>query len=101
MTDDTPTREELIAICESAFTPESEWSDRDSSAAHRQLGECYALLKAGCEFWVRTERNTNWVSIEFRGFDAFEYGDDGPLDHDRYYVPTAERVAANPGKDWY
>jgi len=99
-----PTREDLLEICERALvTPESAWSDRDSSSATRQLGEAYALLKAGCTFYVEKESKHNawWVHIEFRGFNYFEGDSDGmgPLDDDRFYIPLAERVVE--GKDWY
>lgn len=96
-------REALLALCERGFVPQERWRDRDSSSAQQQLGECYALLRAGCEFYVRTERDTHWVTIEYKGFAYFEgtYDGMGPLDHDRYYVPTAERLAAADDGDWY
>lgn len=102
---DVPDRAALLDICERALsTPQSAWRDRDSASATRQLGEAYALLKAGCEFYI-TERdtrlNTWWVTIEYRGFDYFEGTFDGmgPLDHERFYIPFAERLV--DGEDWY
>jgi len=101
--DRSPNREDLLAICERAFVPEEKWSNRDSSAAQRQLGECYALLRAGCEFYVHEDdRQTLWVSVEFYGFDSFEWGlDEVPRESEQYYLPTAERLDARDGKDWY
>ena len=46
------TREDLLKICEQAFVSEDKWHDRDSEDAQSKLGECYALLKDGCEFEV-------------------------------------------------
>lgn len=103
MTEIAPTRADLIAICERAFTPQDQWRNRDSSAAHRQLGECYALLKAGCDFWVRRDdRDTYWVTVEHHGFDYFEYGsEEGCTSNEQYYLPTAARLDQVDGKDWY
>jgi hypothetical protein len=93
-------RDALIAICERAFVPEDRWRDRDSSAAQRQLGECYALLRAGCYvLGTRVERDAIWVTIEYRGFGHFDY--DGALDDDRFYLPTPERLDRADGGDWY
>lgn len=99
-----PTREELLAICERALaTPEAAWCNRDSSSATRQLGEAYALLKAGCDFHVSRDDglHTWWVTITYRGFNYFEgdYDGMGPLDYERFYIPLAERVV--DGEDWY
>lgn len=98
------TRDELVAICEQAFVPEEQWSDRDSSGAQRQLGEAYALLRAGCQFIERRdmggpEGRTIWLAIEFKGFGYFDYG--GPQDDETYYLPTQERLDAAAGRDWY
>jgi hypothetical protein len=96
-------RDVLLALCERGFVPQEHWYNRDTSAAQRQLGECYALLKAGCEFTVHTERDTHWVTVTYRGFDFFEgtYDGMGSLDDERFYVPTAERLDRSPGRDWY
>lgn len=104
-TDSTPDRAALLALCERGFVPQEQWRNRDSSAAQRQLGEAYALLRAGCDFFVdrQTKHGAHWVVIEFRGFDYFEgdYDGRGPLDNERFYIPTAERLDANDGGDWY
>lgn len=106
MPEQPPSREELVALCERAIVPESKWGNRDSAAAHRQLGEALALLRAGCDFMVRPSSNYHadkiWqVSVFYRGFDFFEYGDDRYLKQDSFYVPTAERLDQVAGDDWY
>jgi len=104
MSKKTPTREDLLAICERALTtPYIAWRNRDSSSAVRQLGEAHALLKAGCEFFVKPDErlHTWWVTVTYPGFEYFEDGYDGmgPLDDERFYIPFAERV--KDGEDWY
>lgn len=98
----TPTREELLSLCERGVVPEKKWWDRDSASAQRQLGECRALLAAGCDFDVEPEikHNAWWVHVFFRGFDAFEYGEQA-MSHESFYVPTSERLEARPDGDWY
>jgi len=104
---DEQQRQTLISICERAIVNQDKWDDRDSSAAHKQLGVCWSLLKAGCDFHAMKDpdRETLWVQVSFRGFNWFEYGDtdDGydPLDNDRFYLPTVERLNAADGGDWY
>lgn len=101
-------RDILLNICRQAFVPEDRWHDRDSAGAQRQLGECYALLKAGCRFEVRTDMDaeggaldkdrTIWVRIWSKGFGYFEVG---KLDEETYYLPAQARLDAVAGKDWY
>ena len=43
-------REKLIKICEKAIVDISKWSNRDSPSAQINIGKCWALLKAGCEY---------------------------------------------------
>jgi hypothetical protein len=101
----TPDRAQLIAICERALeTQESTWHNRDSYSATKQLGEAYALLKAGCEIATiqRDDRlRTWWVTIYSKGFDYFEGTVDGmgEKDDDRFYIPFASKVIT--GQDWY
>jgi hypothetical protein len=97
----TYTREDLLAICECAFVQQEHWYNRDSASAQRQLGEAYALLKAGCEFWIGsdTDIRTIWVVITSEGFAHKDY--DGGLDTEHFYLPTRERLAQSDGKDWY
>lgn len=99
----TPTREELVKLCEDGIVPHDRWHDRDSSSAQRQLGEALVLLRAGCEFSVRRDDwlRTWWVTIEFRGFSSFEYGDDAPLSDETFYIPVRERLDQCDGQDWY
>lgn len=99
-------RDDLLAICERAFVPETRWFNRDSASAQRQLGECYALLKAGCNFVVQrgddgcsTDDHTVWVEVACKGFAHMDY--DGPLDRETYYLPTAARLDDRDGRDWY
>lgn len=102
------TRGELIATCQRAFVPENNWLDRDSAGAQKQVGECLALLHAGCEFkilhgddgYCSTDEQTIWVEIQCRGFADFEYGD--RPERNTYYLPTAARLESRgQGKDWY
>lgn len=96
-------REELLSICEAAFVPQDRWKNRDSASAQRQLGECYALLKAGCAFVV-TDRvhkdtlRTIGVDITFHGFGYFEVG---YVETDSFYLPTRLRLAESSMRDWY
>lgn len=95
-----PTREEFIALIDRATVPESEWNDRDSAGAQRQLGEGRALLLSGCEYTVEpgNEHDCWWLEITYRGFDYFEVGD---LSTDTFYIPTEKRLTEVNGKDWY
>lgn len=96
------TRDQLISLCHRAFVPEVQWRNRDSAAAQRQVGECYALLIAGCLYTVtdETDDRTIWVDVHFDGFGHFDWG--GPQDDETFYLPTAERLDdARNGRDWY
>lgn len=101
------TREELIAICEKSTIAEKDWRNRDSSDAQRQLGEAWALLKAGCDFYIRrsgdcaSNESTIWIEIEFNGFNFFEYGSESSKESETYYLPTESRLESAKGKDWY
>lgn len=110
------TREELVALCERAVVPEEKWLDRDSAEAQRQVGACWAQLKAGCRFDVHqvegaeydmnTDEDTVWLTVRAKGFqyvEAFEPGDD-PLDYlddESYYLPTPALLERAAGGDWY
>ncbi|HRJ06898.1 MAG TPA: hypothetical protein PK911_05125 [Candidatus Saccharibacteria bacterium] len=99
-------RDDLTAICEQSFTPQDKWRDRDSSSAHRQLGEAYALLKSGCDYKVlregmlETDKDTIWLEITHRGFSDFEDGSE-PSYKDNFYLPTQARLDDRKGDDWY
>ena len=110
------TREELIDICERAIVPEEKWRNRDSEKAHVQVGECWALLRAGCEFEVlycpggstSTDHETIWLRTYSQGFNYFEGGwsldDEDPRDYLRkelHYLPTPKRLDQANGGDWY
>lgn len=105
------TREELVALCERAVVAHDQWSDRDSARAHVQLGQLWALLKAGCDFHInkvddRTGMLDIWVT--WRGFQWFEgtgdpaeYRRDELMEDDTFYMPGEERLNDMDGKDWY
>lgn len=99
------TRDELLEVCERGFSPEGSWCNRDSSGAVRQLGECYALLRAGCEYRIlcggglSTNGRTIWLEVSYDGFAHFESG--GSKDNETFYLPTPERLErSGAGKDW-
>lgn len=112
------TREELISICEAAVVPQDKWSNRDTPEAQRSLGKCWVYLKAGCKFWVITEKDpkdpndrcvtdneTIWVRIQHETFNSFEIAE--PEDGDKYeekelfYLPTRQRLKRANRGDWY
>lgn len=113
------TREELIEICEAAIAPMETWHNRDSAGAMRQVGDCWALLKAGVPFRIETsghtatDHDTIWIEhYGIRGFNRFEYGDNsGPhpsgygegdnTDTETSYLPTWKRLEERKGGDWY
>ena len=70
-------RAALIKICEDAIVPETQWRNRDSSDAQQQIGQAWALLRAGCEYQVltegdlKTDGSTVWVEITHAGFGFF------------------------------
>lgn len=101
MMDGEYTREALLDICEASFVAQQHWSNRDSASAQRQLGEAYALLKAGCEFTIgsETDDRTVWLNVSSEGFAHHDYG--GGLDEDFFYLPSQERLRQVDGKDWY
>jgi hypothetical protein len=101
------TTEELIARCEAAVVPVERWSNRDSAGAQRQIGEALVLLRAGAEWREaidpKSDERTLWIEITYPGFEAFECGRDDRTywADDLFYIPTAARVAASEGSDWY
>lgn len=100
-----PDREELIALCDRALAvSQDDWSNRDTARATMQLGQAYALLRAGCDFYITDlKMGSWWVTITYKGFDYFEgtFEGMGPLDDDSFYIPTLERLDSVQGKDWY
>lgn len=105
-------REELIGLLAQSFVPEERWHDRDSARAQKQVGECLALLKDGCDFEVlttghlKTDDKTVWVKIWFKDFQYFEYHDKEESERnqkgsDTFYIPTGERLNKAEGSDWY
>ena len=55
-----PTRDELVDLCDRGVVAHSHWRNRDSAEAQRQLGECRALLLAGCDFRIADE-TAEWL----------------------------------------
>ena len=105
------TREELIEICEKAIVQEKDWQDRDTESSQCKVGECWALLKAGCDFEViyeddtcATDETTIWLYVYSEGFRYFEYASADDNDYKEthhYYLPTKKRLEQVNGKDWY
>jgi hypothetical protein len=93
------TRELLIGLCEDGSVPESEWYNRDSERAQRQLGEALMLLRAGCEFTINpdTDAKAVWIDTISKGFQYVECGE---LRYDHFYIPTRSRLDRAAG-DWY
>ena len=116
------TREDLITLCERAIVPEKWWMNRDTASMHINIGEAWALLKAGCDFTVITQENaevlkggscvtdddTIWLYIYATGFKWFEdiwaeNDEERASSKDQYlhYIPTAKRLDEVDGGDWY
>jgi hypothetical protein len=95
------TREQLIEICEKAIVPVKQWNNRDSADAQRQIGQCLALLKAGCEIidQINNNHETITVFISYPGFSKMDHN--GPEDEESFYLPTPERLVKRKGGDWY
>jgi hypothetical protein len=103
------TRQNLIQLCDDAVVVQSEWSNRDSADAQKQVGQIRQLLKAGCGFvvlekadqaGVETDEDTIWLEITYKGFWDFENGEDASQ-KDIVYLPTPARIKKANGKDWY
>lgn len=103
-------REALLAICEASCVEQHKWRDRDSAEAQMQVGKCYALLKAHCDFKVMegepkagqcvTDERTIWVEVEYEGFMYHEDPECG-RQKDTFYLPTPARLDETKGEDWY
>lgn len=106
------TRELLIAICEAAVVSVDRWVNRDSPGAHTQLGLCWVLLKAGCEYTVFyrpegkegsgcfTDESTIWLEVRHPTFNTFEHGG-GNEEYETFYLPTPARLERCGIRDWY
>jgi hypothetical protein len=102
-------RQQLVALCQKAFVKQKDWEDRDSASAQIQLAQAYWLLKGGCKFRIRdnkekdkefiTDNVTIWLDIYWRGFKNFETG--GDLEERTFYIPTLKRLKIYPKGDWY
>lgn len=105
------TREELVAICEAAIVPKERWSDRDTPHSIERVGVCWAFLKAGCDFRIRTkpqspsdgcvtDTDTIWLDVTHPDFISIECGE-GDGETETFYLPTRQRLAERAGRDWY
>lgn len=97
------TRKELIRLCENSIVKENKWHDRDSEKAQIQIGEAWALLKAGC-MYREVSKNSHTLDIEVfsNGFRWFESGGEEDCKESRtFYIPTEERLKESKGGDWY
>jgi len=100
----TPTRQELITLCNRGVVPQTHWHNRDSAGAQIQLATARTLLLAGCEFRLDdteptiSDKNTWWIEVTYKGFNYFE---EGELSTKLFYVPTDVRLIQTAGKDWY
>lgn len=106
-------REELIKLCEKAIVLEKNWIDRDSSYSQKEIGEAWALLKAGCDFRIlregcgctQSDEKTIWIEINYCGVGYFEGSGDlekpAGKESETYYIPTEKRLKEANGDDWY
>lgn len=94
------TRERLIELCEKAIVDESKWDDRDSSAAQMNIGQAWALLKAGCEYQI-TSHNKEYINLDisYKDFGSFERSK--PNETESFYIPSEDRLKYFGGNDWY
>jgi hypothetical protein len=100
------TREEIIALCDKAIFDVAEWSNRDHPQAMIQVGKCWALLKAGCQFKVITEDPLNigivtnekivYLEVWYPVFGDFENDTtEDPKHSDNFYIPV------NANNEWW
>lgn len=63
----TPSREELIELCDRGIIPQTKWYNRDSAGAQIQMATARTLLLSGCDFIVAdvplSDENTWWIEI--------------------------------------
>ncbi|MBD2503916.1 hypothetical protein [Anabaena azotica] len=98
ITTELPTREELIALCQRAIVKESNWRNRDSFLSQENIGRCWALLQADCQYEI-VENSRTWdLEFEVRGFQYFEIGE---IEIVSGYIPKQELLDAKSGNDWY
>ena len=100
------TRKQIIELCEKGIVNHKKWDDRDSASAHKNIGFCWALLKAGCKFRIlkegslKTDKQTIWIEVTFSDFMDFENLGETETTKD-FYIPTALRLREANGGDWY
>jgi len=93
----------LISICQRGIVPVSQWLNRDTPDAQRQLAYAGALLQAGCGWRfardMRGDVRTVWIRITHPTFSTFEESDPG--EDELFYLPSEKRLAESAGSDWY
>lgn len=103
-------REQLIKHCEHSIVSVMRWRNRDTPDAQTQVGECWAKIKGGCAYRLRTdvalrqnhEYSTIWVDVFAPTFDDFENGTQEESEHyETYYLPAIDRLKQAKGGDWY
>lgn len=96
-------REELIALCERAIIPVTDWRNRDTPAALEQLGICWAYLKSGCEYKADYGMFFVILNIFRPTFNTIERQEPlgGPeLEEASFYIPTQRQLDRKKGGDW-
>lgn len=96
--------EAIVKLCERAFLPQEKWRDRDTSGCQRQLGELYAMARAGSECSIELGHRGRLldVTVKIRGFMYHECGaEDGILEIETFYCPSLEWLEVCDGGDWY
>ena len=92
-------RQTLIELCEKSTVHESKWGNRDSHSAQKNIGEAWALLRAGCEYEIYEKNHKVYhLKIYSKGFMYFEGGN---TEVDFYYIPTEKRINDSIDGDWY
>lgn len=111
---DEYSRTHLISICERAIVNINEWESISTRTAQDQLAIAWMLLKAGCEFEILTEENSNidiahtndkiiWISIKSYTSETLKSklrGVDEIMPRKTFYLPTEKRLYDREGKDW-
>lgn len=91
-------RKRLITLCKKGIVPVGNWEDSDSHKAQEQLGVCWVLLNAGCEFKITQETNNEInLLIHYPVFGNIEVGRNSHF----FYIPTEQKLSKRAGIDWY
>lgn len=91
-------RKRLIVLCKKGIVPVEKWESNDSRKAQEQLGVCWALLNAGCEFKITQEVDDEInLLIYYPVFGNIEVATDSHF----FYLPTEQKLCKSAGADWY